>query len=157
MKFFVLFSLLFSSFYLSVNLFPQGYEGDAYYEEDATYDEEESEETPVEDEEDDTEKIPSEDSPTQTPPIVLSNDTNTPTVDPTIINKKKLILPVLTDYKPLSVVDPTNPELPANHQLKKIRGTIWKGNRRLLITNDYNIVKEQRLYLYFSENRDAIA
>ncbi|MGL4562061.1 MAG: hypothetical protein ACRCV0_07240 [Brevinema sp.] len=89
--------------------------------------------------------------------LPIPNPTNTNTTVETIVTKKKLILPVLQDYKPILTVDPINPELPANHQLKKIRNSIWRGTKRILSTNKYGVVQARRVYLFFSEDRDAIA
>ncbi|MGL4563277.1 MAG: hypothetical protein ACRCVW_05425 [Brevinema sp.] len=89
--------------------------------------------------------------------LPIPNPINTNTTVETIVTKKKLILPVLQDYKPILTVDPINPELPANHQLKKIRNSIWRGTKRILSTNKYGVVQACRVYLFFSEDRDAIA
>lgn len=70
----------------------------------------------------------------------------------TIIN-----VPIYKDYRIPMVVDPKNPKLPANHNLAKLRGTIWRGDGIVIRTNSRGVLGEYRPFIFFSAYEDAIA
>ena len=70
----------------------------------------------------------------------------------TIIN-----VPIYKDYRIPMVVDPKNPKLPANHNLSKLRGTIWRGDEVVIRTNSRGVLGEYRPFIFFSANEDAVA
>ncbi|MGL4367075.1 MAG: hypothetical protein ACRCTQ_02165 [Brevinemataceae bacterium] len=65
-------------------------------------------------------------------------------------------VPVFQSYRLPFYIDPASPELPPNHKLKKIRGTVWRGNELYIQTNKGQIISN-RLYLFFDKETDAIA
>jgi len=70
----------------------------------------------------------------------------------TIIN-----IPLYKDYRLPMAVDPKNPKLPANHNLAKLRGTIWRGDDVVIRTNERGVLAEYRPFIFFDANEDSIA
>lgn len=169
MTFLTKFCLFLLQVCIMVNVFyaQDEYEQEAYPEEsyaEETYSEEYSDEYSQEQQ---TEYENQNDENSVSDPQMISEETNiqnTNTVSSTntnpseeIITKQTLILPILEDYKPAITVNPENPQLPDNNQIKKLRGSIWKGNKKILMTNNNGVVSQQRAYLFFATNEDAIA
>lgn len=112
-----------------------------YYEDEYEYTDDED--YAYEDETTDYEDTPEEE--TETEGDVVSED------------KPKTVIPLFQEYRLPITVDPENPKLPANHEFKKLRGTIWRGEDRVIKTNDRGQRLPMRVYIFFSEEEDTIA
>ncbi len=67
-------------------------------------------------------------------------------------------VPLFQDYRsPLSIANPANPSLPANNTIARLKGTVWRADKPVLRTNSRNVVSQERVFLFFQTNRDAIA
>ena len=72
-------------------------------------------------------------------------------------SKTVINVPLYKDYRIPMVVDPKNPKLPANHNLAKLRGTIWRGDEVVIRTNARGVLGEYRPFIFFNAKEDAIA
>ncbi|MGL5956971.1 MAG: hypothetical protein ACRC0X_10325 [Brevinema sp.] len=86
------------------------------------------------------------------PPI--TNDLVPNLEEQTVTN---IFIPILQTYRSPIVVDPNDPKLPGNHHLVKLRGMVWRSDGTVLRTNSRGVVSEQRLFIFFDKERDAIA
>ena len=71
--------------------------------------------------------------------------------------KTIISVPIYKDYRIPMVVDPKNPKLPANHNLARLRGSIWRGEGIVIRTNGRGVLGEYRPFIFFSANEDAVA
>jgi len=72
-------------------------------------------------------------------------------------NKIEVSVPILQLYKGPFHIDADKPNLPPTHQLTKLRGTVWRGSKKYIISNSAGAVACKRMYIYFDKDRDAIA
>ena len=71
--------------------------------------------------------------------------------------KTIISVPIYQNYRIPMVVDPKNPKLPANHNLARLRGSIWRGEGIVIRTNSRGVLGEYRPFIFFSTQEDAIA
>ena len=71
--------------------------------------------------------------------------------------KAVINVPLYQNYRIPMVVDPKNPKLPANHNLARLRGTIWRGDEVVIRTNARGVLGEYRPFIFFNAKEDAIA
>ncbi len=83
-----------------------------------------------------------------------------PPANATVVNtgpQTNITIPIFSDYKLPMRINLTNPLLPSMHQFKKLRGTVWRGSERIVRANKRGVLSEQRLFIFFDQDRDAIA
>lgn len=68
-----------------------------------------------------------------------------------------IYIPLFQTYRSPNIVDGTNLTLPGNHRLVRARGSVWRSDNTVLQTNRNGVVSEQRLFIFFDRDRDAIS